>query len=84
MVIKDTLTWWNQGRAPVVYKRLAIDQGDVLLLEEADLVGIGDPKKHLIEWLLKNETGHQVVLVVGNGGGWVRNYWWNKSTTTQK
>lgn len=50
-----------------VYRQLTI-QGDALFLEEADLVGISEPKKHLMEWLLNNETGRQVISVVGMGG----------------
>ncbi|KAH0974600.1 hypothetical protein GBA52_016499 [Prunus armeniaca] len=45
-------------------------QGDALLLEEADLVAIGEPKRQLIE-LLMQEGGHagrQAVAVVGMGG----------------
>lgn len=43
-------------------------RGDALLLEEADLVGIGEPKKKLIDWLLSKNSGRQVVSVVGMGG----------------
>ncbi|PON63354.1 NB-ARC domain, LRR domain containing protein [Parasponia andersonii] len=43
-------------------------QGDALLLEEADLVGIGEPKRRMIEWLMGNDSGRQVVSVVGMGG----------------
>ncbi|XP_062117719.1 disease resistance protein RPM1-like [Humulus lupulus] len=43
-------------------------QGDALLLEEADLVGISEPKGQLIEWLMRNDSGRQVVSVVGMGG----------------
>ncbi|XP_015901524.3 disease resistance protein RPM1-like [Ziziphus jujuba] len=49
------------------YRQLP-SQGDARLLEEADLVGIGERKKHLMEWLLNNETGRQVISVVGMGG----------------
>ncbi|PRQ19016.1 putative P-loop containing nucleoside triphosphate hydrolase, leucine-rich repeat domain, L [Rosa chinensis] len=44
------------------------DQGDALLLEEADLVAIGERKKQLIELLMKEDTGRQVVPIVGMGG----------------
>ncbi|KAF4366967.1 hypothetical protein F8388_022755 [Cannabis sativa] len=47
--------------------RLA-SQGDALLLEEADLVRISEPKRQLIEWLTRNDSGRQVVSVVGMGG----------------
>ncbi|KAJ6327077.1 hypothetical protein OIU78_014039 [Salix suchowensis] len=43
-------------------------QGDGLLLEEADLVGIEKPKRQLIEWLLERKPGREVVSVVGMGG----------------
>ncbi|KAJ6933237.1 hypothetical protein NC651_008601 [Populus alba x Populus x berolinensis] len=43
-------------------------QGDGLLLEEADLVGIDKPKRQLIEWLLERKSGREVVSVVGMGG----------------
>lgn len=52
----------------LVNRRLAMYQGDARLLEEADLVGIGEPKKQLIEWLMKNDSGRQVVSVAGMGG----------------
>ncbi|KAM6587648.1 hypothetical protein CsatA_010253 [Cannabis sativa] len=47
--------------------RLA-SQGDALLLEEVDLVRISEPKRQLIEWLTRNDSGRQVVSVVGMGG----------------
>ncbi|PRQ19019.1 putative P-loop containing nucleoside triphosphate hydrolase, leucine-rich repeat domain, L [Rosa chinensis] len=43
-------------------------QGDALLLEAADLVAIREPKKQLIELLMKHEPGRQVLSVVGMGG----------------
>ncbi|KAM5573623.1 disease resistance protein RPM1-like [Rosa sericea] len=43
-------------------------QGDALLLEEADLVAIGERKKQLIELLMKEDSGRQVVPIVGMGG----------------
>ncbi|KAF3449655.1 hypothetical protein FNV43_RR10386 [Rhamnella rubrinervis] len=52
----------------LVNRRLVMYQGDALLLEEADLVGIGKPKSRLIEWLMTNDSGRQVVSVVGMGG----------------
>ncbi|XP_050377406.1 disease resistance protein RPM1-like [Argentina anserina] len=45
-----------------------IGQGDALLLEEADLVAIGEHKQKLIELLMKEDTERQVVPVVGMGG----------------
>ena len=49
-------------------RRRVARQGDALLLEEGDLVGISEPKKQLIEWLMGNDSGRQVVSVVGMGG----------------
>ncbi|XP_059656936.1 disease resistance protein RPM1-like [Cornus florida] len=43
-------------------------RGDALLLEEADLVGMDGPKKHLIGWLLDDSPRLKVVSVVGMGG----------------
>ncbi|KAM2503766.1 hypothetical protein PS1_037754 [Malus domestica] len=43
-------------------------QGDALLLEEADLVAIGEPKRQLIELLMAGESGRQAISVVGMGG----------------
>ncbi|PRQ19021.1 putative P-loop containing nucleoside triphosphate hydrolase, leucine-rich repeat domain, L [Rosa chinensis] len=49
-------------------QRHKLDRGDALLLEEADLVAIGERKKQLIELLMKEDTRRQVVPVVGMGG----------------
>ncbi|KAI4314537.1 hypothetical protein L6164_027435 [Bauhinia variegata] len=43
-------------------------QGNALLLEEADLVGIDRPKKQLIDLLFKEEHGRAVVPICGMGG----------------
>ncbi|KAI4328008.1 hypothetical protein L6164_020406 [Bauhinia variegata] len=43
-------------------------QGYALLLEEADLVGIDNPKKQLIDLLFKEEPGLVVVPICGMGG----------------
>lgn len=43
-------------------------QGDALLLEEADLVGVDKPKKQLIEMLFKEEAGRMVIPIFGMGG----------------
>ncbi|KAK9928145.1 hypothetical protein M0R45_025292 [Rubus argutus] len=40
--------------------RLKFGQGDALLLEEADLVAIGERKKQLIELLMKDDFGRQI------------------------
>ncbi|KAK9928150.1 hypothetical protein M0R45_025297 [Rubus argutus] len=49
-------------------QNLKFGQGDALLLEEADLVAIGERKKHLIDLLMKDNSGRKVVPVVGMGG----------------
>ncbi|KAK9928146.1 hypothetical protein M0R45_025293 [Rubus argutus] len=49
-------------------QHLKFGQGDALLLEEADLVAIGERKKQLIDMLMKDDSGRQVVPVVGMGG----------------
>ncbi|KAE8055717.1 hypothetical protein FH972_012539 [Carpinus fangiana] len=41
---------------------------DALLLDEADLVGIEKPKKQLISWLVRDDSGREAVSVVGMGG----------------
>ncbi|CAI9764677.1 unnamed protein product [Fraxinus pennsylvanica] len=43
-------------------------RGDALLLEETELVGIEDPKKQIIRWLVEEESRLKVVSVVGMGG----------------
>ncbi|KAK7407108.1 hypothetical protein VNO78_08751 [Psophocarpus tetragonolobus] len=43
-------------------------QGDALLLEEADLVGIDKPKKQLIDLLFNEEVGRAVIPIYGMGG----------------
>ncbi|KAG8386165.1 hypothetical protein BUALT_Bualt03G0120700 [Buddleja alternifolia] len=44
-------------------------RGDALLLEEAEVVGIEEPKSQLIRWLsATNSRGHKVISVVGTGG----------------
>ncbi|KAG8377776.1 hypothetical protein BUALT_Bualt08G0068600 [Buddleja alternifolia] len=44
-------------------------RGDALLLEEAEVVGIENPKSQLIQWLSANEScGLKVISVVGTGG----------------
>ncbi|KAK9928153.1 hypothetical protein M0R45_025299 [Rubus argutus] len=49
-------------------QHLKFNQGEALLLEEAELVAIGWREKQLIELLMKEESGRQVVPVVGMGG----------------
>ncbi|KAM4085096.1 hypothetical protein ACJW30_10G000700 [Castanea mollissima] len=41
---------------------------NALLIEEAVLVGIENPKKQLVIWLIQDDTGREVVSVVGMGG----------------
>ncbi|XP_045813911.1 disease resistance protein RPM1-like [Trifolium pratense] len=43
-------------------------QGDALLLEEADLVGIEEPKKQLCDLLFKDESNRAVISIHGMGG----------------
>ncbi|KAL1315803.1 disease resistance protein RPM1-like [Arachis duranensis] len=43
-------------------------RGDALLLENTDLVGIEEPKKQLISWLIKGCPGRKVISVTGMGG----------------
>ncbi|KAK3435282.1 hypothetical protein EUGRSUZ_D02629, partial [Eucalyptus grandis] len=43
-------------------------RGDALLVEKSDLVGIGEPKKELVEWLVQGASQCQVISVVGMGG----------------
>ncbi|CAA2953408.1 disease resistance RPM1-like [Olea europaea subsp. europaea] len=43
-------------------------QGDALLLEEAELVGIENPRRQIIRWLVEGESRLKVVSVVGMGG----------------
>ncbi|XWS63080.1 hypothetical protein CRYUN_Cryun06bG0066100 [Craigia yunnanensis] len=43
-------------------------RGEALLLDSVDLVGIDEPKKQLINWLVEGNSGRKVVSVVGMGG----------------
>ncbi|KAL2491535.1 Disease resistance protein RPM1 [Abeliophyllum distichum] len=43
-------------------------RGDALLLEETEIVGIENPKRQLIRWLVEGESRFKVVSVVGMGG----------------
>ncbi|XP_020226355.1 disease resistance protein RPM1 [Cajanus cajan] len=43
-------------------------QGDALLLEEADLVGIDKPKKQISDLLFNEEVGRAVIPIYGMGG----------------
>ncbi|XP_060216849.1 putative disease resistance protein At1g50180 [Lycium barbarum] len=43
-------------------------RGDALLLEEAELMGIENPRQQLIGWLVEDDPRLKVVSVVGMGG----------------
>ncbi|XP_008238138.1 PREDICTED: disease resistance protein RPM1-like [Prunus mume] len=42
--------------------------GDALLLERSDIVGIDEPIKQMVGWLVKGSSGREVVSVAGMGG----------------
>ncbi|PQM41307.1 disease resistance protein RPM1 [Prunus yedoensis var. nudiflora] len=42
--------------------------GDALLLERSDIVGIDEPIKQMVGWLVKGSSGREVVSVTGMGG----------------
>ncbi|KAM5573615.1 hypothetical protein ABKV19_013248 [Rosa sericea] len=41
---------------------------DALLLDNTDVVGIDEPKNLLVSWLVKGDSGREVVSVTGMGG----------------
>ncbi|KAK2662630.1 hypothetical protein Ddye_001204 [Dipteronia dyeriana] len=43
-------------------------RGDALLLDKSDLVGIDEPKKKLVGWLVEGGSGRKVVSLAGMGG----------------
>ncbi|OWM64994.1 disease resistance protein RPM1-like [Punica granatum] len=43
-------------------------RGNALLVDEADLVGIEEPKKQFMEWLMEGDSDRKVFSVVGMGG----------------
>lgn len=43
-------------------------RGNALLIDKADLVGIEEPKKLLVDWLMGGDAKREVVSVVGMGG----------------
>ncbi|XP_059441784.1 disease resistance protein RPM1-like [Corylus avellana] len=62
-----------QGETTIVDTKIAANtyhdrRQDALLIEEADLVGIEMPKRQLISWLIRDDSGREVVSVVGMGG----------------
>ncbi|KAK3001349.1 hypothetical protein RJ639_020728, partial [Escallonia herrerae] len=67
------ITWcFNRHQQPWLDRR-----GDALLIEEAELVGIEQPKRQLISWLVNDDSGLKVVSVAGMGG-------WGKTTLVKK
>ncbi|XP_030474381.2 disease resistance protein RPM1-like [Syzygium oleosum] len=43
-------------------------RGNALLLDKAELVGISEPTKKLVGWLIEGASTRQVIVVVGMGG----------------
>ncbi|KAK6142620.1 hypothetical protein DH2020_022968 [Rehmannia glutinosa] len=59
----------DQGSGPTLSKNEWHDgRGEALFLEEADVVGIEEPKKQLLEWIWSMDNGLEVISVVGMGG----------------
>ncbi|KAF8033546.1 hypothetical protein BT93_D2213 [Corymbia citriodora subsp. variegata] len=59
----------EQGRSSASTSNAWQDhRGDALLLAQKDLVGIENPKKQLIEWMIEGRPGRQIISVVGMGG----------------
>ncbi|KAK2973041.1 hypothetical protein RJ640_020401, partial [Escallonia rubra] len=57
------------GSSSTVINNAWLDRrGDALLIEEAELVGIEQPKRQLISWLVNDDSGLKVVSVAGMGG----------------
>ncbi|WJX61587.1 hypothetical protein P8452_46661 [Trifolium repens] len=54
--------------ASISSQRRLDSQGNALLLEEADLVGIEQPKKQLSDLLFKDESNRAVISIYGMGG----------------
>ncbi|KAK3003464.1 hypothetical protein RJ639_019469 [Escallonia herrerae] len=60
---------FDHGSSSTVINSAWVDRrGDALLIEEAELVGIEQPKRQLISWLVNDESGLKVVSVAGMGG----------------
>ncbi|KAK2968229.1 hypothetical protein RJ640_027059 [Escallonia rubra] len=60
---------FDHGSSSTVINNAWLDRrGDALLIEEAELVGIEQPKRQLISWLVNNDSGLKVVSVAGMGG----------------
>ncbi|TKY70092.1 Disease resistance protein RPM1 [Spatholobus suberectus] len=64
---RPTLPGIGSGSSQRLSTRLD-SQGDALLLEEADLVGIDKPKKQLSDLLFNDEAGRAVIPIYGMGG----------------
>uniref|UniRef100_A0A0R0IB96 NBS-LRR type disease resistance protein n=1 Tax=Glycine max TaxID=3847 RepID=A0A0R0IB96_SOYBN len=64
---RPDIPWIGSGSSQRLSSRLD-SQGDALLLEEADLVGIDKPKKQLSDLLFNEEAGRAVIPVYGMGG----------------
>ncbi|KZV42451.1 hypothetical protein F511_39896 [Dorcoceras hygrometricum] len=60
----ETYNLTDEGSGPKTNET----RGDALLLEGTDVVGIEEPKKQIIEWLVQNDGGLKVISVVGMGG----------------
>ncbi|XP_028759486.1 disease resistance protein RPM1-like [Neltuma alba] len=68
-ISKDRRSITGTGPSSNLFHRSRLDsQGDALLLEEADLVGIEKPKKQLIDLLYHGEQGKAVIPIYGMGG----------------
>ncbi|GMN40820.1 hypothetical protein TIFTF001_010045 [Ficus carica] len=63
----DVVFQHGSGSSGWVQRRVK-SQGDALLLEQADLVGISGPKGEMMEWLMRDDHKRHVVCVVGMGG----------------
>ncbi|KAK2988617.1 hypothetical protein RJ640_027068 [Escallonia rubra] len=60
---------FDHGSSSTVINNSWLDRRwDALLIEEAELVGIEQPKCQLISWLVKDDSGLKVVSVAGMGG----------------
>ncbi|KAK2993706.1 hypothetical protein RJ640_027058 [Escallonia rubra] len=60
---------FDHGSSSTVINNSWLDRRwDALLIEEAELVGIEQPKRQLISWLVNDDSGLKVVSVAGMGG----------------
>ncbi|OMO93471.1 Disease resistance protein [Corchorus olitorius] len=59
----------EQGTSSATTANQRLDRReDALLLDSVDLVGIEEPKKQLLNWLIEENSGRKVISVVGMGG----------------